>query len=169
MPPDNFLPHPEDLRALFFVCAELVHAYYYALSVIHRHLVAVRGLLYLPLLVAHLDRAEGAAHVVDAVEVAVRLFLDAVCQLLQVVGAGERVNHIGNAGLVADYLLGPEGDLHRLLGRQRQRLVHGVGVQGLGAAEDGGERLDGGAHDVVLRLLRGESGPTRLRMEAQHH
>ena len=53
------------------------------------------------------------------------------------------------------------------LGRQRQGLVQGVGVQRVGTAEDGGQRLDRGADHVVVRLLRGQRHPGRLGVEAQ--
>ena len=42
-------------------------------------------------------------------------------------------------------------------------------MQRLGAAQDGGQRLERGADDVVLRLLRGESGAAGLGVEAKHH
>ena len=53
--------------------------------------------------------------------------------------------------------------------RQGQRLVVAVGVQRLRAAADGGEALQRDAHDVVLRLLRGERHAAGLRVEAQRH
>ena len=42
-------------------------------------------------------------------------------------------------------------------------------MERLGAAEDGSEGLEGGAHDVVLGLLGGERGAAGLRVEAHHH
>ena len=56
----------------------------------------------------------------------------------------------------------------RLLCRQRHRLVHRVGVQALRTAEHPGERLDRRAHDVQLRLLRGQRHARSLGVEAQH-
>ena len=58
---------------------------------------------------------------------------------------------------------------HRLLGRQRQRLVVGVGVQRLGAAEHRRHRLQRGADDVVERLLGGQRDAGGLGVEAQPH
>ena len=55
----------------------------------------------------------------------------------------------------------------RLLGRQRERLVAAVAVQRLRAAEHRGERLQRHAHDVVVRLLRGQRAAGGLRVEAQ--
>jgi hypothetical protein len=49
---------------------------------------------------------------------------------------------LGHAGLVGDDLLGAQRDAGGLLGGQGERLVHGVGVQALRAAEHAGERLD---------------------------
>ncbi len=42
-----------------------------------------------------------------------------------------------------------------------------VGVQALGAAEHRGQRLERHAHDVVLRLLRGQRRAAGLGVEAQ--
>jgi acetyltransferase-like isoleucine patch superfamily enzyme len=103
----------------------------------------------------------GALHVIEADGQEVQL----VGQRLDVVRAAERVD-VGDAGLVGDHLLRAQRDPHRLLGRQRERLVHRVGVQRLRAAEHRGERLDRRAHDVVQRLLRGERHAGGLRVEA---
>ena len=65
------------------------------------------------------------------------------------------------------HLLGAQGDAGRLLGRQGQDLVHGVGVEALGPAEHAGQGLDGGADDVHLGLLGGERDAGRLGVEAQ--
>ena len=64
-------------------------------------------------------------------------------------------------------LLGSDGDLDRLLGRDRVRLVERVGVQRLDPAEDGGEGLDRDAGDVVQRLLRGQRDTGGLGMGAK--
>src|SRR3989454_5979937 len=58
-------------------------------------------------------------------------------------------------------LLGTKGHGHGLFGRQRPRFIIRVRVERLRAAEDGGERLDGDARDVVERLLRDRKS-TRL-------
>ena len=60
--------------------------------------------------------------------------LDLVGERLDEVGAGQRVDGVGHAGLVADHLLGPQRDLGRLGGRQAEGLVEAVGVQALGPA-----------------------------------
>ena len=72
-----------------------------------------------------------------------------------------------DAGLLHQHLLGAQRDLGRLLARQREHLVERVGVQRVGAAEHRGERLDRGAHDVVVRLLRGQRDAGGLGVEPQ--
>ena len=87
------------------------------------------------------------------------LALDLVGERLDEARATERIGDVGDVGLVGDHLLGAQRDARRLLGRQRHRLVHRVGVQRLRAAEHAGQRLDRGAHDVDLGLLRGQRHP----------
>ncbi len=72
-----------------------------------------------------------------------------------------------NAAFFLDDELGRAGD--RGTGRRRQghRLVEGIGVQGLGAAEHRGQGFDRGAHDVVIGVLLGQRDPGSLAMGAQ--
>ncbi len=109
------------------------------------------------------------AHREDARELGLGELLHPVGERLEEVRATQGVDHVGDARLVRDDLLGPERELGGLLGRQRQDLVERVRVQRLGAAQDGGQRLDRRPHDVVHRLLRGERDPRRLRVEPQPH
>src|SRR6185436_2554517 len=53
-----------------------------------------------------------------------------------------------------------------LFGGQRPCFVERISVQRLRSAEDGGERLERRARDVVVRLLRGQRASRRLRVEA---
>ena len=126
----------------------------------------VGGVGDLALGVVLLDRRDHPAELVDLGEVVVGLALELVGQRLDEVGAAERVDRVRHAGLVGDDLLGAQRDAHGLLGRQRERLVVGVGVQRLRAAEHAGQRLDRRAHDVVQRLLGGERHAGGLRVEA---
>ena len=110
-------------------------------------------------------RQRRATHLQDLVEDRVGLGLDLVGERLDVPRAAEGVGDVDDAGLLHDHLLRAQRDLGGLLAGQRQGLVEGVGVQRVGAAEHGGERLDAGAHDVVVGLLRGQRDPCRLGVE----
>ena len=66
-----------------------------------------------------------------------------------------------------DDLLRPQRERRRVGGGQRKRLVERVRVQRVGPAEDGGQRLQRRAHDIVIGLLRGERDARRLAVEAQ--
>ncbi len=65
-----------------------------------------------------------------------------------------------------DDLLRSHGQACRLVARERDRLVHGVGVERLRAAHDGGQRLDGDPDQVHLRLRLGEGDARRLGVKA---
>ena len=108
-----------------------------------------------------------AAHGQDLVEDLVGLGLDPVGELLDVPAAAQRVGDVDHAGLLHDHLLGAQGDLGGLFRRQRERLVEGVGVQRVGAAEHGGECLDAGADHVVVGLLGGQRDAGGLGVEPQ--
>ena len=95
------------------------------------------------------------------------LALQLVGELLDEPRAAERVGHVDDAGLLGDDLLGAQGQAGRVLGRQRQGLVEGVGVQALRPAEHAGQCLDGHADQVDLGLLGGQRDPGRLGVEAQ--
>src|SRR5208282_5742213 len=123
----------------------------------------------LALRIASLDRFHHAAHLVDAPDIFHRLALDAIGERLDSVTAAEWIDRIRDAGFFRDYLLRAQRDRHRLLGRQRQRLVHGIGMERLHAAEHSRQRLDRDADDVVDGLLRRERCTRGLRMRAQHH
>src|SRR5690606_14244649 len=65
-------------------------------------------------------------------------------------------------------LLRAQGEERGGLGGQGQRLVAAVGVERLRATEHSRQRLQRHAHHVVVRLLRGQGGARRLRVEAEH-
>src|SRR5260370_524655 len=66
----------------------------------------------LPLRVAPLDRLDHATHLLDLAEVALEALLHATREGLQVVRARERVDRVGDAGLVRDDLLGAQREGH---------------------------------------------------------
>ena len=88
------------------------------------------------------DRLGHAAQRLDLLDQRPGLFGQLGGQALDVVGAGQRIDDLGDAGLVLQDQLGVAGDARREFGRQRDRLVEGIGVQRLGAAERGRHRLD---------------------------
>ena len=65
---------------------------------------------------------------------------------------------MGDAAFVKDDLLRAQRKRRALLGRQAERLIAGVAVQRLRAAEHGRERLDRHANDVVVGLLGARVG-----------
>ena len=64
-------------------------------------------------------------------------------------------------------MLRAERDQRGIFGGKGEGFVHGIGVQRLAAAQHCRKRLDGHAHDIVLRLLRGQRRAGGLRVEAQ--
>ncbi len=116
-----------------------------------------------------LDRLGHAAELLDLVDELRRLVRERVRQRLDVVAAAERVDDVGDAGLLGEDQLRVAGDPGRELRRQRERLVERVRVQALRAAERGRHRLVGRADDVVVRVVLGERDARRLAVRPQHH
>ena len=92
----------------------------------------------------------------DLFEDRFRLGLDPVGQRLDIPRAAQRIGDVGDAGLLHQHLLGPYRDLGGLLSRQRENLVKGIGVQGVGTAQYGRQGFDRGSHHVVVRLMAGQ-------------
>ena len=113
-----------------------------------------------------LDRGDHSSHVVDLLKVVSSALREIAGQTFEEVRAGERVDVVGDAALVRDDLLSPEGQQRRLARRERERFVEGVGVERVRSAEHRTQRLDRGPGDVVVGLLRRERDACRLRVEA---
>ena len=94
---------------------------------------------------ALLDRLGHAAGLLGLEDVRPGALGEVVGEPLDVVGAAPRVDGAGGAALLLEQQLGVAGDPGREVGRQRDRLVEGVGVQRLGVALGRGHRLDAGA------------------------
>ena len=154
-------------RFLFFAL-KTVDADDRLLVSLDRSLIFVSGLLNLALNIARLNRPQHAAHRVDLFNIICGATLYLVRQMLDRVGARERVNRVGHARFVSDHLLRAQRDARRVFCRKRKSFVHRVRVQRLRSAKHGGERLDRRADDVDFRLLCGEGRARRLRMKAQH-
>ena len=124
----------EHLGGLELLVDELVDADHDLLVGVDRLGEGVGGLLDLLLHVLGLDGVHRPAHGVDPLEVLPGVPLHLVGQRLDEPRAGQRVDGVGDARLVADDLLGPQGDLGGPLGGQAEGLVEAVGVEALGAA-----------------------------------
>ena len=96
-----------------------------------------------------------------------RLAHELVGEPLDVVAAAPRIDDAAGAGLLLDEELRVAGDAGGEIGRQGDRLVERIGVQRLRAAVGGGQRLDGGARDVVEDVLGGEAPAAGLAVRAQ--
>ncbi len=117
---------------------------------------------------AGLDRLGHAAERFDFLDMVPGFLGEIVGQPLDVIGAAPRIDDAGRAGFLLQHDLGVARDARRIVGRQRQRLVERIGVQRLGLALGRRHRLDHGAGDVVVDVLRGERPAGGLRMRAQH-
>ena len=114
-----------------------------------------------------LDPGERAADRVDLPDLEKGPAHEIGGEALDEIRAAERVDRLGDAGFLRDDLLGPQRDAGGLLTRERERLVIGVRMERLRAAEHRGERFDRGPDDVVARLLRSKGRAHRLGVKAQ--
>ena len=90
-----------------------------------------------------------------------------VRKALDIIGAGPGIDDAGDAGFLLKINLGVAGDARGELGGQGEGFIEGVGVERLGVAEGGGERLNAGAGNVVIWVLRCQAPARCLRMCAQ--
>jgi hypothetical protein len=109
-----------------------------------------------------------AAHGLDLFDDGPGLVGHLLRQRLHHVAAGPGVDHVGDVRLFLDDQLRVARDAGAELGGQRDGLVEAVGVQALRAAEHRRHGLDGGAHDVVVRVLLGQAPAAGLAVRAQH-
>ena len=158
----------QQLDRLVHVGAVPVDPDHDVLAAVPARLAARRRRLDLRLGHACLDRLGHAAERLDLLDQPLGRARQARGQMLEVVAAAERIDDVADAGLLGEDQLGVAGDPGREVGRQRQRLVEGVGVQRLGAAQHRGERLDRGADHVVVGVRRLQRHAAGLAMGAQH-
>mmetsp|Transcript_7682 Transcript_7682/g.12905 ORF Transcript_7682/g.12905 Transcript_7682/m.12905 type:complete len:637 (+) Transcript_7682:3-1913(+) len=93
--------------------------------------------------------------------------LELVGEGLHHVGSSPGVDDLGEVGLSLEDELRVSGDARRVECGQTDSFVEGVGVEGLGASENGSHGLDGGADDVVVRVLLSERPSTGLAVGAK--
>jgi hypothetical protein len=117
---------------------------------------------------AGFDGLGHAAQLFHLVDDLAGLFDDAVGEGLDVVGPAQGIDHVADLGFFLDDQLGVAGDAGGKVGGQADGLVEGVGVQGLGAAQNRGQGFQGGADDVVVGVLLGQAPARGLHMGAQH-
>ena len=150
-----------------FVRHKFIRPYDDAPSLVNLALVTIGSVGDLLLKEACLDSRNDTAQRLNPLEVIVRLPLQPVGERLNGIGTAQRIYSVSDARFVGDNLLGAQCDGDGVFAGERQRLIHAVGVQGLGAAENRRQRLNRHPHDVDLRLLRGERATRRLGVEAQ--
>ncbi len=85
-------------------------------------------------------------------------------QRLDIVTAAQGIDHMGNPRFLGDDQLGVAGDTRRERCWQSDRFIQRIGVETLRPPQHGGHRLDGGADDVVVRILLGQADSRRLAM-----
>src|SRR6266487_4652211 len=155
----DLLGDAQDLQLLVLVGDVLVDPHDHLGALLQRLLVGKRRIRHLLLEPALLDAGQdpvqhrSLTQPVDGPQQVLRALLLEVGHLLHVPGAAQWVDGCGHAGLLGQYLLGPQRGRGGPLGRQREHLVQRVGVQALGATQHGGQRLHRGL-GVELQLLR---------------
>ena len=130
-------------------------------------LVVQRLLLDLAALVAGLHRAQHAAALGDRLELLQHRLLDQVGQLVDDERALVRVLVLREPPFAVDDQLDRHRAAHALLGRRRDRLVVGVGVQRVGVVVGRDQRLQRRADVVERDLLRVQGAAGRLRVELE--
>ena len=116
---------------------------------------------------AGLDRLRHAAELLDLLNMRPGLLRQIMRQPLDEIAAAPRIDDAGRAALLRDEELSVARDAGGEIRRQRQRFVQRIGVQRLGSAMGRRQRLDAGAHDIVVCVLRGEAPARGLAMRAQ--
>ena len=114
-----------------------------------------------------LNGRDHSSHFVDHPDVFAGSGFEIEGESLEEVAASEGIGNRGHSGLIRYDLLGTEGECGGVLTGQRPGFIEGVGMEGLGASEDGGEGLEGGANHIIIWLLPGERTAGGLGVEAE--
>ncbi|MEJ0044439.1 MAG: hypothetical protein WDM81_20440 [Rhizomicrobium sp.] len=116
-----------------FLSWNLLTPTHHVLAAVDARLAPRRGFLDAQLGDAGLDRFGHAAHRLDLVDDRLRGVGQRMGQRLDIVRAAERIDHLGDLAFVLQDELRVARDAGGELGRQRDGLVEGIGVQRLGA------------------------------------
>ena len=148
--------HLEDFDRVFLGELVFVDADDDVLARVDARLLLGRAGFDLELGPAAVDGFGHAAHGLDFFDDGPGLVGHVLGEFFHQIAAGPGVDHVADVGLFLDHDLGVARDPGAELGRQRDRFVERIGVQRLGAAEHRRHRFDGGADDVVVRVLLGQ-------------
>src|ERR1019366_3115335 len=91
-----------------------------------------------------------------------------VSKPFDIIRPGPWIDKVCDASFFLQIDLGVARDTGREIGGQRQRFIQCIGVQRLRMSERRGQGLNARAHNVVIRILRGEAPTGGLRMSAQN-
>ena len=116
---------------------------------------------------AGIDGPEHAAESVNFEEIVLGARFDFVGQGFDGVRTTDGIGGVGDASFGGNDLLRAECDQRGIFGGKGQGFVHGIRVERLAAAENGGEGLNRHADDIIFGLLRSERRSGGLRVETQ--
>ena len=153
---------------VFVLQLEFVDADDHVLAAVHARLPPRRRFLDAQLGNAGFDRLGHAAHRFHFIDDRFGMRCQRMRQRLHVIGTTQRIDHMGDLRLVLEDELRVARDAGGELRRQRDGFVQRIGVQRLRAAQHRRQRLDRGAHDVVVGILFGQRHAGCLAMRAQH-
>jgi hypothetical protein len=133
---------------------------------LHCALVLVARLSNFFLRISPLDCFHHSTHLIELGEIIEGAVFHVERLLFDEITSAQRIDSLSDSGFKRNNLLRAECDSGRFFSGKRERLVVGVGVQGLGSAEDCRKCLQRDARDIILRLLRRQRDACRLRMKA---
>ena len=116
-----------------------------------------------------MNSSNHAAHVINFLDVLVRVLLHLIGQCFYVPTATQRIDGAMHTGFMRQDLLRAQRHANGSLGGETKRLIHTVRVQTLAPAKHAGHRLEGNAHNIVERLLLREAATRCLHMRTHQH
>src|SRR5213594_230454 len=137
------------------------------LPLVYLLLKRVSALLNLTMHKARLDSLLSPAQLFDPGQQLHRTILNTTRQRFQIIAAGKRVSRLRHPRLVSNNLLRPQRNPHRILSRQRQRLITRIRMQRLRTTQHRRQSLNRHPRHIIVRLLRRQRFTTRLGMKTQ--